>query len=92
MARGDGSGPSQPACRFLAPEVGSDPLSTVITTHQTFHATAANAAQLHGVDRGHLLTALRLAGQPREPVTARLIYDTAAALAAAGYAGARRAG
>lgn len=67
-------------------EAASDPLNgKVINDRAVFFATLSNAARLHGVDAAHLATALRLAGKPGAPVTARLLYDTAAGLARAGY-------
>lgn len=71
---------------FLGPVAGGDPLDGIIRTRVAFDATVANAARLNGLDVDHLLTSLRLAGQPGVPVTAKLIYDTAAALRKAGYA------
>jgi hypothetical protein len=55
----------------------------VIRTAPAFWSTVGNAAGLHRVERDHLADKLRRAGRPGGgPVTAELIYRTAAALAA----------
>jgi hypothetical protein len=62
-----------------------DPLARIITDRDVFFATVAHAAELAGVDREHLATALRLGAVPGEIATARRIHDAAAALSRAGF-------
>lgn len=63
-----------------------DPLARPIFDRETFFGTIAHASALHGVDPGHLATALRLGAVSGEVATARRIHDAASALASAGYA------
>jgi hypothetical protein len=62
----------------------SDPLDTLLT-RASFWPSLGHYARLHGVCPQHLADTLRFAGQPGVPVTARLVFDTAAALAAGGF-------
>lgn len=62
-----------------------DPLARPITDREVFFAVINHAAELAGIDPGHLATSIRLGAVPGELCTARRIHDAAAALAGAGY-------